>query len=66
MSLRFCILAEVGDLLDGGELHYVEGAQTIEAAKQRIEELAESKPGQYIIYNQETGERISIVAGLHR
>jgi hypothetical protein len=66
MSLRFCILAEVGDLLDGGELHYVEGAQTIELAKQRIEELAESKPGQYIIYNQETGERIFIVAGLPR
>jgi len=53
----------LGDLLDGGELHFVEAVQTLEAAKQRIEALAELEPGQYIIYNKETGERVSIVAG---
>jgi len=53
----------LGDLLDGGELRFVEAVQTLEAARQRIEALAELEPGQYIIYNKETGERVSIVAG---
>jgi hypothetical protein len=29
---RFCILKVLGDVLDDGELHFVEGAQTLEAA----------------------------------
>ena len=64
MRSQYCVLAVLGDLLDGGELHFVEAVQTLEAARQRIEALAELKPGQYIIYNKETGERVSIVAGL--
>jgi hypothetical protein len=52
----------LGDLLDGGELQFVEAVQTLEDARQRIEALAELKPGQYIIYNEETGERVSITA----
>jgi hypothetical protein len=31
----------VGDVLDNGELHFVERAQIFEAAERRIEELAE-------------------------
>jgi len=63
MRSHYCVLTVLGDLLDGGELHFVEAVQTLEAAKQRIEALAELEPGQYIIYNKETGERVSIVAG---
>ncbi len=33
MRLRFCILKLRGDMLDEGELHFVEAAQTLDAAK---------------------------------
>jgi len=59
---RFCILKVLGDVLDDGELHLVERAQTLEAARRRIEALADVRPGQYVIYNGETGERVSFVA----
>ena len=56
----FCILAVVGDVLDDGELHFVETAQTFEAARRRIDALAKVWPRQYVIYNRETGERVFI------
>jgi hypothetical protein len=58
----FCILSVLGDLLDGGELHFGEAVPTLEDAGKRIKALAGSTPGQYVIYNGETGERVSIVA----
>ena len=58
----FCILSVLGDLLDGGELRFLEVVPTLEDAKKRIKALAGSTPGQYVIYNGETGERVSIVA----
>lgn len=64
MRSHYCVLTVLGDLLDGGELHFVEAVPTLEAARQRIEALAELEPGQYIIYNKETGERLSITAGV--
>jgi len=45
MRSYFCILTVYGDLLDDGELHFVEAVQTLEIARQRIEALGESKPG---------------------
>jgi hypothetical protein len=60
MRCSFCILTVLGDLLDGGELQFVEAVQTLEAARQRIAALAELRPGQYIIYNEETGERLPV------
>lgn len=64
MRSHYCVLTVLGDLLDGGELQFVEAVPTLEAARQRIEALAELEPGQYIIYNKETGERVSVVAGV--
>lgn len=63
MRLRFCILNVRGDVLDDGELHFVETAKTLNAARRRIEALAKVWPGQYVIYNEQTGGRISITAG---
>ena len=63
---RFCILDVLGDVLDNGELHFAERAQTLEAARRRIETLAEVRPGQYVIYNAETGERVFITARVFR
>jgi hypothetical protein len=60
MRRRFCILMVLGDLLDDGELLFVEAVQTSEDARQRIEALAALLPGQYLIYNKETGQRISV------
>ena len=57
MRFPFCILTVLGDLLDDGELRFVETAQTLEAARQRIRALARSKPGHYVVYDEETGER---------
>jgi hypothetical protein len=63
MHLHFCILSVLGDVLDEGELHFVEAAQSIDAAKARVKALAEVWPGEYVIYNAETGERVSVTAG---
>ena len=64
MRCSFCILIVLGDLLDGGELLFVEAVQTSQDARQRIEALAAFRPGQYVIYSEETGERLSITAGV--
>jgi len=64
MRCSFCILIVHGDLLDDGELQFVEAVQTLEDARQRIEALAALLPGQYVIYNKQTGERLCITAGV--
>ena len=64
MRSSFCILAVLGDLLDDGEVRFLEAVPTLEAARQRIEALAEVLPGEYVIYNEETGERVFVVAGV--
>lgn len=66
MRSSFCILAVLGDLLDDGEVRFLEAVPTLEAARQRIESLAEVLPGEYVIYNEETGERVFVVAGVER
>ncbi len=62
MRLPFCILNVLGDVLDDGELRFVASAQTLEAARRRIKALAKLRPGQYIIYDEQTGERVSVIA----
>jgi hypothetical protein len=41
-------------------LHWVEGAQTLEAAKQRIAQLARFWPGKYVTLNEATVEKVCI------
>ena len=62
MRLPFCILNVCGDVLDDGEICFVGATQTLRAARRRIETLAKLSPGQYVIYNGETGERLPLVA----
>jgi hypothetical protein len=52
----------LGDVLDDGELHFVEAAQSLDAAKARVQALAELWPGEYVIYDAATGERVLITA----
>jgi hypothetical protein len=60
MRLPFCILSVLGDVLDDGELYFVEAAQSLDAAKSRVQSLAELLPGEFVIYNEATGERVSV------
>ena len=60
MRSSFCVLIVLGDVLDYGELRFVEAAETLEDAKLRIETLATSLPGDYAIYDEETGARLSV------
>lgn len=66
MRRPFCILSVLGDVLDDGELHFVETARTLKAARRRIRALGHSRPGEYVIYDQQTGERQSIEVGADR
>lgn len=45
-----------------GSLRWCEAADTLQAARARVTELAQSFPGQYIIFNQQTAERLIIDA----
>ena len=62
MRLPFCILIVLGDVLDDGEIRFLESVETLEAAKRRIEILAASSPGEYVIYDEQTGDRLSVNA----
>ncbi len=61
MRLPFCILNVLGDVLDDGELNFVEAAQSLDAAKARVQSLAELWPGEFVIYDAATGERVSVI-----
>lgn len=45
---------------DDGNLHFVEAMQTFDDAKERVRELGEIWPGEYVIDNEETGERMFV------
>ncbi|HEY1471674.1 MAG TPA: hypothetical protein VGF61_21730 [Candidatus Acidoferrum sp.] len=48
-------------LKDGAPL-WVEAAQTLEQAKARVQQLAATQPGPYVIFSQKTGSKIVITA----
>jgi hypothetical protein len=56
VRLPFFIYTVQGD----GELHFVVAVQTLDDAKERVRELGETWPGEYVIYNEETGERVFV------
>jgi hypothetical protein len=41
-------------------LHFVEAAQTFDDATALVRGLGELWPGEYVIHNEETGERVRI------
>jgi len=66
MRQPFCILNVVGDVLDDGELYFAGAAESLDAAKARVQSLAELCPGEYVIYDEETGERVLITTASPR
>jgi hypothetical protein len=60
MRARFCILKVFGDVLDDGESVFLGAEETLERARRRVEALAEFWRGQYVIYDELTGNRVSL------
>lgn len=58
----FDILRQESD----GSLRWIQAADSLEAAKSRIEVLAVSLPGAYVIFNQNTGNKMVIEDGCYR
>ena len=62
MPLPFRIFKLRGD----GSQEFVEEAHTLEFARVSVGEIARLWPGEYIIQNEETGERVSIPQAANR
>jgi hypothetical protein len=43
-----------------GNLHFVEGMHSFDEARARVSELGEKWPGEYVIDNEETGDRLFV------
>jgi hypothetical protein len=43
-----------------GDLQFVEAVQTFDNARARVRELGEAWPGEYVIDDQDTGERFFV------
>ncbi len=54
MRLPFRIFTVQSD----GALHFVQSVHTLHDAKARVRELGKLWPGEYVIENEETGERV--------
>jgi hypothetical protein len=54
------LLFRIFKLQRDGDLHFVEAAQTFDGAKGRVRELGSVWPGEYVIDNEETTERVFI------
>jgi len=46
--------------MKSGYVLWCEAAETVEMAQERIQELALSSPGGYLIFNQQTGQHIPV------
>lgn len=56
MSQQFHISKVEGD----GSLRLIEQADDLERARDRVKKLSAFSPGEYVIHNQQTGEKISV------
>lgn len=56
------LLFRIFKLQNDGNLHFVQTVNTLNEAKARVQELMEPWPGEYLIHNDETGERLFISA----
>jgi hypothetical protein len=56
LRLPFRIARLQGD----GDLHFVEAVQAFDDAKRRVSELGEEWAGEFVIDNEETGERLFV------
>ena len=50
----------ISKVRDDGSLNFVEAMHTLEDAKARVRQIGKLWPGDYVIDNEETGERIFV------
>ena len=55
-----CVPFRISKVQSDGDLHFIEALPTLDEAKIRVRELGEVWPGEYVIDNEETGERIFV------
>jgi hypothetical protein len=60
IGVRLRLPVRIFKLQSDGNLHFVEAVQTFDDAKERVRELGEVWPGEYVIDNEETGERVFV------
>jgi hypothetical protein len=58
--LPMLALFDIFVLQQDGSLRWCEPAETLEAAKVRVGELAQSAQGRYVIFDQQTGQSVVI------
>jgi hypothetical protein len=49
--------------IESGGVLWCGAVTTVETAQERIQKLADSSPGSYLILNQSTGQRIVVTPG---
>jgi hypothetical protein len=54
------LLFRIYKVKSDGDLHFVEASQTFDGAKERVREIGEVWSGEYVIDNEETGERVFV------
>lgn len=60
MRHPYCILNVSGDVLGDGELSFIGATRTLKAARRCVKALGQTRPGEFVIYNQQTGETLPI------
>jgi len=53
-------LFRISKVRDDGSLNFIEAMDTLEDAKTRVRQIGKLWPGDYVIDNEETGERIFV------
>ena len=53
-------LFRISKVRDDGSLNFIEAMYTLEDAKARLRQIGKLWPGDYVIDNEETGERIFV------
>jgi hypothetical protein len=53
-------LFRISKVRDDGSLHFIQAIHTLDDAKARVREIGTLWPGEYVIDNEETGERVFV------
>jgi len=53
-------LFRISKVRDDGSLNFIEAMDTLEDAKTRVRQIGKLWPGDYVIDNEKTGERIFV------
>ena len=48
----------ISKVRDDGSLHFIEAVNTLDEAKARVRQIGKLWPGNYVIDDEETGERV--------